>query len=87
MSPGKYLFLCVDPRIPVTSRMPGQDDDYLRRMAAAMDRLFFGRCIDELKSSVWAIAGEDEHGAQPDLLDTIPMLLSECSPPRGGRVI
>ena len=45
-----HLFLCVDPRIPVTSRMPGREDHYLRRMAAAMDRLFFGRCIDELKS-------------------------------------
>lgn len=36
--------------IHACSRMPGREDDYLRRMAAAMDRLFFGRCIDGLKS-------------------------------------
>jgi hypothetical protein len=36
--------------IHACSRMPGREDDYLRRMAAAMDRLFFGCCIDGLKS-------------------------------------
>ncbi|OBT60240.1 hypothetical protein VE03_10277 [Pseudogymnoascus sp. 23342-1-I1] len=35
--------------IHACSRMPGREDD-LRRMAAAMVRLFFGRCIDGLKS-------------------------------------
>ena len=30
--------------------MPGREDDELRRMVAAMKRLFFGRCIDSLKS-------------------------------------
>jgi hypothetical protein len=30
--------------------MPGREDDELRRMAAAMNRLFFSRCIDGLKS-------------------------------------
>jgi superfamily II DNA helicase RecQ len=32
------------------SRMPGREDDELRRMAAAMNRLFFSRCVDGLKS-------------------------------------
>lgn len=32
------------------SRIPGREDDELRRMAAALDRLFFSRCIDGLKS-------------------------------------
>jgi hypothetical protein len=32
------------------SRMPGREDDELRRIAAALDRLFFSRCIDGLKS-------------------------------------
>jgi hypothetical protein len=32
------------------SRIPGQEDDKLRRMAAAMNRLFFHRCIKGLKS-------------------------------------
>jgi hypothetical protein len=32
------------------SRMPSQEDDKLRRMAAAMNRLFFSRCINGLKS-------------------------------------
>jgi len=32
------------------SRMPGREDDELRRMAAALDRLFFNHCIDGLKS-------------------------------------
>jgi superfamily II DNA helicase RecQ len=36
--------------IYASSRMPGRDDDELRRLTAAMDRLFFGRCIDGLKS-------------------------------------
>jgi len=31
------------------SRMPGREEDELRRMAAALDRLFFSRCIDGLK--------------------------------------
>jgi hypothetical protein len=30
--------------------MPGREDDELRRMAAALDRLFFNHCIDGLKS-------------------------------------
>jgi hypothetical protein len=30
--------------------MPGREDDELRRMAAVLDRLFFSRCIDGLKS-------------------------------------
>lgn len=30
--------------------MPSREDDELRRMAAAMNRLFFRRCIDGLKS-------------------------------------
>ncbi|KFZ22996.1 hypothetical protein V502_02525, partial [Pseudogymnoascus sp. VKM F-4520 (FW-2644)] len=37
-------------KIHTCSYMPGQEDDYLCRRAAAMDRLFFGRCIDGLKS-------------------------------------
>jgi superfamily II DNA helicase RecQ len=36
--------------IYVCSRMPSREDDELRRMAAAMNRLFFRRCIDGLKS-------------------------------------
>lgn len=32
------------------NRMPGREDDGLRRMAAALDRVFFSRCIDGLKS-------------------------------------
>jgi hypothetical protein len=36
--------------IYVCSRMPGWEDDELRRMTAALDRLFFSRCIDGLKS-------------------------------------
>jgi hypothetical protein len=32
------------------SRMPSREDDEVRRMAAAMNRLFFSRCIDGLKS-------------------------------------
>jgi hypothetical protein len=32
------------------SRMPGREDDELRRMAAALDRLFFCRCIGGLRS-------------------------------------
>ena len=32
------------------SRMPGREDDELRRMAAALDQLFFNHCIDGLKS-------------------------------------
>ena len=32
------------------SRMPGREDNELRRMAAALDRLFFNHCIDGLKS-------------------------------------
>jgi hypothetical protein len=31
-------------------RMPGRDDHALQRMAAAMDQLFFRRCIDGLRS-------------------------------------
>ena len=30
--------------------MPGREDDELRRIVAVMNRLFFGRCIDGLKS-------------------------------------
>ncbi|KAI3579713.1 hypothetical protein IWW34DRAFT_735572 [Fusarium oxysporum f. sp. albedinis] len=36
--------------IQALSRMPGRDDDELRRMTAALDRLFFDRCIDGLKN-------------------------------------
>jgi hypothetical protein len=36
--------------IYVCSRMPGREDDELRRLAAAMDRLFFSCCIGGLKS-------------------------------------
>ncbi|KAJ4175931.1 hypothetical protein NW767_015620 [Fusarium falciforme] len=36
--------------IQACSRMPGRDDDELRRMATALDRLFFDRCIGGLKS-------------------------------------
>ncbi|KAH6700597.1 hypothetical protein BKA61DRAFT_582569 [Leptodontidium sp. MPI-SDFR-AT-0119] len=36
--------------IYVCSRMPGREYDELRRMGAALDRLFFSRCIDGLKS-------------------------------------
>lgn len=36
--------------IQACSRMPGCDDDELRRMATALDRLFFDRCIGGLKS-------------------------------------
>ncbi|KAM6506747.1 hypothetical protein FALCPG4_014958 [Fusarium falciforme] len=36
--------------IQACSRMPGRDDDELRRMTAALDRLFFDRCIGGLKS-------------------------------------
>ena len=32
------------------SRMPGREDNELRRMATALDRLFFNYCIDSLKS-------------------------------------
>jgi hypothetical protein len=30
--------------------MPGREDDELRRMVTALDRLFFNHCIDGLKS-------------------------------------
>ena len=36
--------------IYICGRMPSREDDKLRRMAAAMNRLFFCRCIDGLKS-------------------------------------
>jgi hypothetical protein len=36
--------------IHACSRMPGREDDELRRMAAALDRVFFSRCINGLKS-------------------------------------
>ena len=36
--------------IHASSKMPEREDDELRRMAAAMDRLFFRRCLAGLKS-------------------------------------
>ncbi|KAH7110378.1 recQ family helicase [Dactylonectria estremocensis] len=37
-------------KIYACSRMPGRDDDELWRLTAAMDHLFFSRCIEGLKS-------------------------------------
>lgn len=36
--------------IHLCSRMPGPEDESLQRLSANMDQLFFGRCIDGLKS-------------------------------------
>ncbi len=71
--------------------MPRQEDDKLRRIAIGLDRVFFSRYINSLKSmplmtrlllgrpqpAIWAIAREDEHGLESDLLETVPLLLFE----------
>lgn len=46
------------------SCMPGREEDKLWRMAAALDRLFFSRCIDGLKSMplmTWLLLASPHH--------------------------
>jgi hypothetical protein len=46
------------------SRMPGKDDGELRRLVAAMNRLFFDRCVDGLKSMplmTWLLLASPHH--------------------------
>jgi hypothetical protein len=37
-------------KVYTCNRMPRREDDELRRIATALDRLFFNHCIDGLKS-------------------------------------
>jgi hypothetical protein len=57
-------------KIYAYGRMPGREDDKLQRLAAMMNRLFFSRCIDGLRSMLLMtrllLASPHHHNAHYD---------------------